>query len=108
MGKDAGFWRAVDFTRAAWVCLLLASASASGADVGLAGLFPGKALLTINGGPPRIVALGARTDEGVRVLAIDGETATTRSRRQEAVAAGRPERRRAAVGRRSGDGHPDR
>lgn len=46
------------------------------ADVGLAGLFPGKALLTINGGPPRIVALGTRTDEGVKVLAIEGETAT--------------------------------
>jgi len=50
--------------------------SAKGADVGLAGLFPGKVLLTIDGGPPRIVALGARTDEGVKVLAIEGGTAT--------------------------------
>ena len=47
-----------------------------GADVGLAGLFPGKVLLTINGGAPRIVAVGSRTDEGVRVLAIEGDTAT--------------------------------
>lgn len=47
-----------------------------GADVGLAGLFPGKALLTINGGAPRIVAVGARTAEGVGVVAIEGETAT--------------------------------
>ena len=76
MGKDAGLWRAVDFTRAALVCLLMVCASASGAEVGLAGLFPGKALLTINGGPPRIVAVGARTDEGVKVLATEGETAT--------------------------------
>ncbi len=70
-----------DSTHAARRCLCLVAASlwaplVVGADVGLAGLFPGKALLTINGGAPRIVALGARTDEGVRVLAIEGETAT--------------------------------
>jgi aspartyl protease family protein len=47
-----------------------------GADVGLAGLFPGKVLLTINGGAPRIVAVGARTSEGVRVLGVEGDTAT--------------------------------
>ena len=46
------------------------------ADVGLASLFPGKVLLTINGGTPRIVAVGARTDEGVRVLSVEGDTAT--------------------------------
>ncbi|MDR1368150.1 MAG: TIGR02281 family clan AA aspartic protease [Candidatus Accumulibacter sp.] len=44
-------------------------------DVGLAGIFPGKALLTINGGPPRIVAVGS-TAEGVRVVSIIGDTAT--------------------------------
>ena len=46
------------------------------ADVGLAGLFPGKALLTINGGAPRTVVVGVATEEGIRVLSIDGETAT--------------------------------
>ncbi len=46
------------------------------ADVGLAGLFPGKTLLTINGGPPRIVAVGVKTEEGVKVISIEGETAT--------------------------------
>jgi aspartyl protease family protein len=49
---------------------------ACGADVGLAGLFPGKALLTINGGAPRTVAVGVTTGEGVKVVAIEGETAT--------------------------------
>ena len=49
---------------------------AHAADVGLAGLFPGKALLTINGGPPRTVAVGVATDEGVKVLSVEGETAT--------------------------------
>lgn len=42
----------------------------------MAGLFPGKALLTINGGPPRTVAVGVATDEGVKVLSVEGETAT--------------------------------
>ena len=76
MGVGAGFRRADDFTRAVLICLLLISSLAEGAEVGLAGLFPGKALLTINGGPPRIVAVGARTDEGVKVLATEGDTAT--------------------------------
>jgi aspartyl protease family protein len=57
-------------------CLLCIAATVNGAEVGLAGLFPGKALLTINGGPPRIVALGVTTEEGVKLLAIQGETAT--------------------------------
>ena len=57
------------------VCLGFAVATAYGADVGLAGVFPGKALLTINGGPPRIVPVGTTTGEGVKVLSIDGDTA---------------------------------
>ncbi|MBK9028701.1 MAG: TIGR02281 family clan AA aspartic protease [Propionivibrio sp.] len=72
---------AENFTR--WVarCLLfagvvLATQGVRAADVGLAGLFPGKALLTINGGRPRVVPLGVTTDEGVKVLSIEGETAT--------------------------------
>lgn len=68
-----------DFTRSVMHCLCLLGGLwpilAFGADVGLAGLFPGKVLLTINGGAPRIVAVGARTDEGVKVLAVEGETA---------------------------------
>lgn len=76
VGSGAGFRRVVDFTRMALIVLWLAASIAEGADVGLAGLFPGKALLTIDGGPPRIVAVGMRTDEGVKVLAIEGETAT--------------------------------
>jgi len=51
------------------------SYSVFGADVGLAGLFPGKALLTINGGAPRTVAVGSTTAEGVKVVAIEGESA---------------------------------
>ncbi len=55
---------------------MLIAFSAQATDVGLAGLFPGKTLLTINGGSPRIVAVGAQTEEGVKVLSVAGETAT--------------------------------
>jgi aspartyl protease family protein len=69
-----------DFTRRAWRAACLAAGLwplvACGADVGLAGLFPGKVLLTINGGAPRIVAVGAEIREGVKVIATEGDTAT--------------------------------
>jgi aspartyl protease family protein len=73
---DAGLGS--DFKRSALCGLFLAvwPFIACGADVGLAGLFPGKALLTINGGAPRIVAVGATTGEGIKVVAIEGEIAT--------------------------------
>jgi len=72
MLAQGGFY----FTSSFFLCLWLLSANVLATDVGLAGLFPGKALLTINGGSARIVALGARTDEDVRVVSIEGETAT--------------------------------
>lgn len=70
----ARFRKIRDFTLGAIFCLCALPLHA--ADVGLAGVFPGKALLTIDGGPPRTVAVGTMTGEGVRVLAVDGETAT--------------------------------
>lgn len=44
-------------------------------DVGLAGLFPGKAVLIIDGGAPRTVAVGAKV-AGVRLLAVSADSAT--------------------------------
>jgi aspartyl protease family protein len=77
MAMDFGYARLSGaWSRAALLCLCCAAPAAMAADVGLAGLFPGKALLTINGGPPRIVNVGATTEEGVKVLATEGETAT--------------------------------
>jgi len=57
----------------ALICL---SSAVEAADVGVAGIFPGKALLVIDGGTPKIVAVGQRLPEGVRVLSIDGEHVT--------------------------------
>ena len=61
---------------AVFVCSVLLAPLVHAVDVGLAGLFPGKALLTINGGSPRIVAVGTTTGEGVKVVSTEGETAT--------------------------------
>lgn len=67
-------WIKVPYCMApAMLCLSLAT---SAADVGVAGIFPGKALLVIDGGTPRLVAVGQKTAEGVRVVAIEGESVT--------------------------------
>jgi aspartyl protease family protein len=44
-------------------------------DVAVAGIFPGKAVLVVDGGAPRTVSVGTRTPEGVRLVAVEGETA---------------------------------
>ena len=59
------------FMALAGACL---SFCATAADVGVAGIFPGKALLAINGAPARIVAVGQQTPEGVRVISVDGQS----------------------------------
>lgn len=44
-------------------------------DVTLAGVFGRKAVLVIDGGPPRTLSVGERTPEGVQLIEIRGETA---------------------------------
>ncbi|HMV18484.1 MAG TPA: TIGR02281 family clan AA aspartic protease [Zoogloea sp.] len=60
---------------------------AQATDVVLAGVFPGKALLVIDGRAPRAVASGAMTPEGVRVITVEGDAATVEvdGRRQRLV-----------------------
>lgn len=53
----------------------LAVLPARAADVGLVGLFPGKAVLVIDGGAPRTVAVGNAVG-GVRLIAVDQGSAT--------------------------------
>ena len=55
--------------------LAVLAAPAHATDVVLAGVFPGKALLVINGGAPRALQAGAVTPEGVRVVSVDAESA---------------------------------
>jgi aspartyl protease family protein len=55
---------------------LIGASPTYAADVTVVGLFPGKAVVVIDRTPPRTVAIGQRTAEGVTLLAIQGEQAS--------------------------------
>lgn len=55
---------------------LLAPMLASAANITVVGLFPGKALMVINNAPPRILAIGQTSPEGVKLIATDSKSAT--------------------------------
>jgi aspartyl protease family protein len=56
---------------AAAVC----AAAAVAAQVGVVGLFPGKAVVSIDGGSPRVLRIGQRTSDGIRLLSVEGDDA---------------------------------
>ncbi len=61
------------------LCALVAafaSLPAAATDVALAGVFPGKALIVVNGGAPKSVGVGTRSPDGVRVISVDSDGAT--------------------------------
>lgn len=60
---------------------------AEATEVALAGVFPGKALMVINGGSPRALGVGATTQEGVKIIVVDGDGAVVEvdGRRQRLV-----------------------
>ncbi|MEC5400120.1 retropepsin-like aspartic protease family protein [Uliginosibacterium sp. H1] len=49
--------------------------AAQAVDVSVVGVFPGKAVLVLDGGSPRIVAVG-QTANGVKVVAVEGDVVT--------------------------------
>lgn len=51
--------------------LAFAATSASATDVNVIGLFPGKAVVTINRGAPRTLSVGEKTAEGVLLISSD-------------------------------------
>jgi aspartyl protease family protein len=53
----------------------LAPALAGATDVTVVGLFPGKAVVTINRGAPRTLSVGQKTAEGVVLVSVDGKAA---------------------------------
>jgi aspartyl protease family protein len=72
---------------------LLALASilpaAQAADISVVGLFPGKAVLVVDGGAPRTYEVGSTIAAGVRLLAADQSGATLENRgRREVIALG--------------------
>ena len=58
---------------ASW--LLLTSANTLAASVVLVGLFPGKAVVVINGQAPRTISAGKKTDEGVTLVSTNSDSA---------------------------------
>jgi aspartyl protease family protein len=52
-----------------------ATAAAAAADVNVIGLFPGKAVVTINRGAPLTLSVGQRTPEGVLLVSVDSSSA---------------------------------
>src|SRR5712675_371288 len=58
------------------VASLLWSAAGSAAEVSVIGLFPGKAVVVIDGGAPRVLSVGQKPVEGVTLISTDRESAT--------------------------------
>jgi len=56
--------------------LLLLSTAGWTAEVSVIGLFPGKAVVVIDGGAPRVLSLGQKPVEGVTLISTDRESAT--------------------------------
>ncbi len=55
---------------------LLPAPAALGADLNVIGLFPGKAVVTIDGSAPRVLTAGQKTAEGIELLSTDRDSAT--------------------------------
>ena len=57
------------------LCFGLASGNSQAASVTLVGLFPGKAVVVINGQEPRTLSAGQKTAEGVTLVSTASQTA---------------------------------
>lgn len=55
---------------------LLCASHAHASDIGVVGLFPGKAVLVIDGASPRTYSAGAQVAPDVRLLSVDAGAAT--------------------------------
>lgn len=63
------------FRTALTACLALLAAAAQATEVNVVGLFPGKAIVSINGGAPRTLSIGQKTAEGVVLVSSGGDGA---------------------------------
>jgi aspartyl protease family protein len=57
------------------LALAFAATAAQATDVNVIGLFPGKAVVTINRGAPRTLSIGQKTAEGVMLISSDQTSA---------------------------------
>lgn len=56
--------------------LLFLSHAALAADISVVGLFPNKAVLVVDGAPPKTYSVGAAIGQGIRLVAADQSSAT--------------------------------
>ncbi|MBI3283960.1 MAG: TIGR02281 family clan AA aspartic protease [Burkholderiales bacterium] len=62
--------------RIACICLSLCAGYAAATDIGVVGLFPGKAVLVVDDAPPKAYAVGSVLSSDTKLIAADSETAT--------------------------------
>lgn len=68
--------RALDPRILASLLWLLLPAASPATEVSVIGLFPGKAVVVIEGGPPRTLSVGQKPVQGVTLISTDRESAT--------------------------------
>lgn len=58
------------------ICLLISASIAHAANIGVVGLFPGKAVLVVDGAAPKTYSVGNAVVAGIRLIAVNQSTAT--------------------------------
>jgi aspartyl protease family protein len=58
-----------------WLLFLLFGGRAAATDINVIGLFPGKAVVVINGNKPRTLSTGETAPEGVKLISADSDSA---------------------------------
>ncbi|HEY0846068.1 MAG TPA: TIGR02281 family clan AA aspartic protease [Noviherbaspirillum sp.] len=82
--------------------LLFSLTGAQAADISVVGLFPNKAVLVIDGGPPKTYSVGATITEGVKLVAASDTAATIEaSGKRQTIAIGEHVNRSVSSGRAS-------
>lgn len=78
---------------------LLLAFGASAADISVVGLFPGKAVLVINGAPPKTYSVGSSLPDGVKLISVAQDSAVLEiDGKRRAIAMGEHINRRAPSG----------
>jgi aspartyl protease family protein len=79
--------------------LVSATAPVHAADVGVVGLFPGKAVLVVDGAPPKTYSVGASVADGVKLIAATQTNATLETNgKRQTIAIGEHVSRNASSG----------
>jgi len=82
--------------------LLFAAHTVQAADISVVGLFPNKAVLVVDGRPPKTYSVGTTIVEGVKLVAADQSTATIEANgKRQTIAIGEHVNRSVSSGRAS-------